>query len=601
MDIETQILAMLVHEPTYARVVLPYLKPEYFHSLGTGETFKLISSYATKYDSTPSVSTLKVEANKRPYTELVHGKVIDTLDELGTRPDVDQKWLIDETEGYCKQRALTLALQEAIEVTDDDKRENGEIVALVQKDLSISFDSELGHDLFDDAERRFDDMKAGADKLPFLSHTLNQATQGGVEVSTLNMIMAGCVNPNTTTVIAKYKFGGIDRERAILLKDFLPRINAEEPVFVLSPSGYVEVLEWVDKGIDDEYLVITETNQLSCNGDHLIQTPLGWERVEEIARLQSYNVTNSNIMTRSGMEQAGIVKTGNKIPVVDLILKCDHHSYYTNDILSHNTNVGKTLIMCSLAADDLRQGRRVLYITLEMSQKKIANRIEANLIDVHLDDFKDMPKDWYLGQIAKIKAKTTGRIKIKEYPSGTANVNHFKHYIQELQQKEGFIPDVVYIDYINICASSVYKAGSVAGHVRVAGIADEFRSLGQQLKVPVFSATQLNRQGFNNSDASMTDISESFGLTFIVDWLIMVIETPELEELGQYMFKQEKSRYADKNKLRQFVMGVTKGKQRLFDIDEQPYLAGNHAAPKEEKAATELGAHKFFGDPYADD
>lgn len=232
------------------------------------------------------------------------------------------------------------------------------------------------------------------------------------------------------------------------------------------------------------------------------------------------------------------------------------------------TGVGKSLVMCHMAAANLSHGEDVLYITMEMAEEKIAERIDANLLDVSLDDLPDMQKHIYEKKIEAVRAKTKGRLIIKEFPTGGAHVGHFRHLLHELKLKKNFVPKIIYIDYLNICASSRMKGKDVNSYTLVKNIAEELRGLAVEFNLPIVTATQTNRGGFDNSDISMTDTSESFGLPMTLDWFCAIVTTDELAKLGQFMFIQLKSRYDDINKLKRFIVGVVRPKMRLFDVEQ---------------------------------
>lgn len=243
----------------------------------------------------------------------------------------------------------------------------------------------------------------------------------------------------------------------------------------------------------------------------------------------------------------------------------------TLNILVAGVNVGKSLAMCHMAASNLLHGKKVLYITCEMAEERIAERIDANILDVSIDTLRQITKEQFLKLISKLKTNTVGDLIIKEYPTGTANANHFRYLIHELALKKGFIPDIIYIDYLNICSSSRLKNnGSTNSYTLVKSIAEEIRALAVELNVPIVTATQLTREGSVNSDANMTHVSESFGTVATADLILALINTENLERLGQIMFKQLKNRYTDVTKNKKFLVGIDRSKMRLYDIGDIP-------------------------------
>ncbi|AEC53084.1 DNA primase / helicase [Synechococcus phage S-CRM01] len=233
------------------------------------------------------------------------------------------------------------------------------------------------------------------------------------------------------------------------------------------------------------------------------------------------------------------------------------------------TNVGKSLFMCSVAGSMLENGYNVLYITLEMAEEKIAERIDANLINISLDDIGGVPKSNFVNKIKLIKQKTCGKLFIKEYPTASAHVGHFESLLKELSIKKSFKPDIIFIDYLNICSSVRYRAGAnVNSYTMVKSIAEEIRGLAVKHKVPIVSATQTNRTGFTSSDPGLENTSESFGLPATADFMFSMTTDEQLEQLGQLMVKQLKNRFATKQTLKRFVVGVDYSKMRLYDVEQ---------------------------------
>ena len=239
------------------------------------------------------------------------------------------------------------------------------------------------------------------------------------------------------------------------------------------------------------------------------------------------------------------------------------------NIILAGTGVGKSLAMCHMASANLLNGNNVLYITMEMAEEKIAERIDANLLNVSLEDLANLPKQMYDRKLERVKGKTSGKLIVKEYPTASAHVGHFRHLLNELRLKRQFIPDIIYIDYLNICMSHRIKTGSnVNSYTLVKSIAEELRGLAVEKNVPVVSATQTTRSGFTNSDLGLEDTSESFGLPATADFMFALIATEELDDLNQVMIKQLKNRYNDPTLYKRFVVGVDRAKMRLYDVEQ---------------------------------
>jgi len=242
----------------------------------------------------------------------------------------------------------------------------------------------------------------------------------------------------------------------------------------------------------------------------------------------------------------------------------------TLNIALAGTGVGKSLFMCHHASSVLLQGRNVLYITMEMAEEKIAERIDANLLNVPIQDLTDLPKPMFDKKVTNLSKKTQGQLIIKEYPTASAHSGHFKTLLNELSLKKSFRPDIIFVDYLNICASSRYKANSgVNSYSYIKAIAEELRGLAVEANVPIVSATQTTRSGFASSDVDLTDTSESFGLPATADLMFALISTEELEELNQIMVKQLKNRYNDPTIFKRFIIGIDRSKMRLYDVEQK--------------------------------
>lgn len=266
----------------------------------------------------------------------------------------------------------------------------------------------------------------------------------------------------------------------------------------------------------------------------------------------------------------------------------------TLNIALAGTGVGKSLFMCHCAASTLMQGKNVLYITCEMAEEKIAERIDANLLNVNIQGLTDLPKQMFDTKIGKLAKKTQGSLVIKEYPTAQAHSGHFKALLNELKLKKNFSPDIIFIDYLNICASSRIKAGANANsYTLVKSIAEELRGLAVEFDLPIVSATQTTRSGYGNSDVNITDTSESFGLPATADLMIALISTEELEGLGQIMVKQLKNRYNDPTIHKRFVVGIDRAKMRLYDCEQSAQDDIMDSGREEEYEHSEDGPKSF--------
>ena len=425
--IEATILSNLIHNEEYTRKVIPFLKVEYFNDYTESVIFKTVSEYIEKYNNSPTIESLTIDIQKAILNEDQYKAVQEYLVAISTESSYDFQWLIDQTEKFCKDKAIYNAILEGIHIIDGKSKDQTPeaLPSILTEALSVSFDTHIGHDYMEQSEERYDYYHEKEEKIPFDLEFFNKITKGGLPNKTLNVCLAG-------------------------------------------------------------------------------------------------------------------------------------------------TGVGKSLFMCHVAAATLMQSKNVLYITLEMAEKKIAERIDANLMNISMDDLHDLPRRMFESRVDKIRKKTEGKLIIKEYPTASAHCGHFRALHDELLLKKTFRPHIIFIDYINICASQRFKYGSnVNSYTYIKGIAEEMRGLAVELNVPIVSATQTTRQGFTSTDIGLEDTSESFGLPATADLMFALISTEELEQLNQMLVKQLKNRYNDPTTNKRFIVGVDRGKMKLYDVSQQ--------------------------------
>ena len=424
--IETSILKNLIYNEEYSRKVIPFIKPEYFEQRSEKVIFEEITNFIVKYGSAITIEALNIETENR--TDLTENEIkeIRDINSSFVETVVDNQWLLDSTEKWCRDRAIYLALMESISLADgkDESKGRDAIPSILSDALSVSFDNHIGHDYLNDYEERYESYHRKEDKIPFDLEFFNKVTKGGLPNKTLNIALAG-------------------------------------------------------------------------------------------------------------------------------------------------TGVGKSLFMCHVASSVLLQGKNVLYITLEMAEEKIAERIDANLLNVNIQNIIDIPKPMFGTKVTNLTRKTQGQLIIKEYPTASAHSGHFKALLNELALKKSFKPDIIFVDYLNICASSRYRANAnVNSYSYIKAIAEELRGLAVEANLPIVSATQTTRSGYGSSDVDLTDTSESFGLPATADLMFALISTEELEGLNQIMVKQLKNRYNDPTIYKRFVVGIDRAKMRLYDCEQ---------------------------------
>ena len=452
MNIEATIISNLLHNEEYARKVIVFLKDEYFMDASEKVVFSEIHKFWTKYNDVPSKEALQIAVDEKGDISSTIYEEVQALIKSLEKTDSNKEWLLDETEKFCKDKAVYNAIMESIEIIDGKhkKKRNDGIPDLLSDALSVSFDTHIGHDFLEDSDERFEFYHASEERIPFDIEYLNKITKGGVTRKSLNILMAG-------------------------------------------------------------------------------------------------------------------------------------------------TGVGKTIGMCHMAASNLSVGKNVLYITMEMAEERIGERIDANLLDIELNRLKDLTKVMYDRKMEQLKQKVKGKIIIKEFPTSQAHAGHFRHLLNELSLKKDFKPDIIYVDYLNICASQrLTGASSVNSYTYVKAIAEELRGLAVEFNVPIWSATQTTRGGFSSSDVGLEDTSESFGLPATADLFIALIQTEELEAVNQVMVKQLKNRYNDVAIFRRFVIGIDKAKMKWYDAEQsaQEDIIGTTSVASSPEGSQFSGADK---------
>ena len=431
--IERTTLTNLISNEDYARVVLPFLKGEYFDVREEKIIFEEICKFTEKYNKIPTQVSLEIEVGERKdLNETEHKEIIKIIKTLSP-VEVDFQWLIDTTEKFCKDKAIYNAIVDGISIIDgkDKKRTVDSLPSLLTDALSVSFSDAIGHDYLVDFDERYSYYHTVEERIPFDLDFFNRITKGGLPPKTLNIALAG-------------------------------------------------------------------------------------------------------------------------------------------------TGVGKSLFMCHMAANCLSQGKNVLYITLEMAEERIAERIDANLMNISMEDLHSLPKKMFEDKIPQIQKNTGGKLIVKEYPTASAHSGHFRGLLKELSIKKSFKPDILFIDYLNICASSRFRGNAnVGSYFYIKAIAEELRGLAVETNVPIMSATQTTRSGFTSTDIGLEDTSESFGLPATADLMFALISTEELDKLNQISIKQLKNRYNDPNVNKRFVIGIDRSKMKLYDISSQDLIDSN--------------------------
>jgi hypothetical protein len=378
----------------------------------------------------------------------------------------------------------------------------------------------------------------------------------------------------------KYEEVSVGEIKDLLLDDYEIEVD--------SPDGWVAVTDFIEKGNHKEHVLEVESGEkIRCSNKHLFETNKGWMFAEDIV-----NKTGIRVLHSDGSYKFASCKiTGDYIPIVDITVDHENHRYYTNNVSSHNTGGGKSLVKCHMAASSLMFGKNVLYITMELAEEEVARRIDANIMDVTLDEVKELPLKTFKTRMDRYKTKTTGKLVIKEYPTGSAHVGHFRHLLNELRMKKNFVPDVIFVDYLNICASSRVRGAAAANsYTLVKSIAEEVRGLAMEFNCAIVTSSQFNRGAYESSDVELSNTSESMGITHTADAIFALITSEDLESRGQLMIKQLKNRWGDLGYYRRFLVGIDRARMKLFDLEDkaqadvQNEIQRNVGAPQQQKS-----------------
>ena len=425
ISIETSIFKGLLYNEEYSRVVFPYLDEQYFDG-SQKILFNVYKEIFDKYNKVPNLETIAVTLQSKEITDTDFEEIIDFVDEISkTSTELpDTQWLIDQTEEYCKDKAIYNAIYSSISILDgsDKKHDKHAIPSLLDDALAVSFDTEIGMEFFDDAERRYELYTSEDNRIRFPLESLNVLSNGGLKLKSLSVILAG-------------------------------------------------------------------------------------------------------------------------------------------------PNVGKSSLMCYLAGEFLKTGLNVLYISGEMGEEIIHERVEANLLGIPTSDLSKLTRSQYLDKIGSIKTKTHGKFYAKEYPTGQAHSGHIRGLLKDFKQKKKFVPNVIFVDYLNIFASSRYKSMSgVNSYSYIKAIAEELRGIGVEFNVPIITATQVTRSGFKESSPGLESTSESFGVPATADWFIAVTTDEVLEDNNQQLIHLLKTRWGNKSKVKPQLVGVNFDLMRYTDV-----------------------------------
>lgn len=715
MQLEEKIISNLMFNEEFANKVIPFAKKEYFGA-ENGFIVDEIVSFYKEYGKVPSKDEIKIDlSNNRTISDKILKKIYETVDKIDV--DVsDPEWLVKNTEKMFKDKALVNAIMQGATILEQGGKDNSKILGLVEDALSVTFDTNIGHDYFSDIQKRFESYHTVEDKVSWGLTTMDNITNGGISKKNIACAVAptGCHAKGSKILMSDGSFKNVEdiiigdrligyngqfrtvlnlcrgremmyritpnRNRAksfvvngehilalhdsvkntidcISVNEYLKKSKTYkhthhlylnnlpldydsthalkiDPYFmgIYLGDGHTHccaittmdeevqdyalkyVLSKAEKFIPEEYLTADVSSRLELlaglidTDGYLSSTKSNYEfssksirlanDVQRLARGLGF-VTNlrEKVVNGTSYYRLSIIgdlclipckverKKSNHIATthkdehycgftVEQLEEDDYygftldgdHLYYNDDcVLNHNS--GKTAFLCSIVSNAIRHGYNVLYISMEMSEQKIAERIDANLMNETIPNIYKMNLNQYTSKVNQLKERVKGTLKIKEYPTSGANVSHFKALMNELKLKQHFVPDLVVVDYLNICNSARVKAGQTNSYGYIKAISEELRGLAVEYNVALLTATQTNRNGFNNSDVEMTDISESIGMTHVMDFIFAIIRTEALDQVHQISIKQLKNRYSDPNQNSTVFLGIDFSRMKLYDLE----------------------------------
>jgi hypothetical protein len=586
LSTEGLIFNQLLHNQEFFYKVFPFLSESYFEE-GNKVLFRTFKYHFDKYDKPASKEILDVYlSNNKHINESLFKAAINTLNEIKDPIVVEYEPLLDIAEKFCQDKSLYNALAKSVSIFDKETPENpkSSIPELLNEALGVTFNTDIGTDYIDDAKKRFERLNKKHSKIPFRIDILNDITDGGFELKTVNVFLASCVTEDTKVKIRNIKIiDELERRFYVLhveIKDLKNLLINGEDFEIWTPDGWQKVGAYIEKGKKKIYSITCQGVTTRAAGKHLFETKNGWEYTEDLAGKENFFLCDDDLFHRGYVEDKGEFEN-----VVDIEILHEKHRYFTNNISSHNTGVGKSAIKCALSADYALEKHDVLYLTMEMAEEKIAQRLDANLFNKTLSQVKNMAEDEFMTNIDYIAKKGMGKIIVKEYPTVGVHMGHIESLLRELKLKKKFIPKIVCLDYLNICLSK--RVGIGAGsYMFVKAIIEEFRGLAVKYNFCGITSTQGDRSTIESSDIGLQNVSESKGINDTADFVLGLMAPEDVKAQGLLLCKQLKSRYGDVNRKRRFALLFDSEKMIIEDSDNVVVPGFN--GDKEEAAMSEV-------------
>lgn len=531
--LEDVLIKMMYTNEEVRDKIIPFLDVELFDRKENVEIIKHISSFMRRFTKFPNAKESKIDLDSVDVYE--HLKTIMNID----TDEYSGEFLMGELEDFFKRKMISnVCTNTILSLNEDDLKTD--YVDKLRSSFAFSFDTSIGMDVFADDERMYEFFHSRRVFVPSTIRNFDRIVDGGFHAKSLTLFLAGCVTKDTKVKIRVTKNELVNEELDVEIAEVRDYLNDGYAVQITSPDGWVDVIAYVEKGQKPIYKITTINHIVRASDDHLFKTDKGWVFSKDL------DPSKHHLSTENGIVPFSITDCGYKESVVDLSIDHENHRYFTNGIESHNTNVGKSLIMASLAVSNAFDNKKVLYISCEMSEDKIAERVYANALNVAVRDIKNVERETFFKRTAANKKKFSGRFKLKEFPTGTLNTNMIRNLVKEFELKQKFKPDIIYLDYLALMRPSFVSKNSNS-YESLKYITEELRGLAVEMEIPIVSAVQTGRGGIDSTDLDLTDIAESIGTAFTADIVIAVTQGDEMAEAGKYAWKVIKNRYGPKN------------------------------------------------------
>ena len=549
---ETVIIKFLFHDPELRDRTIHYLTPEIFDDYNNSLIITAAKKFFEEFEQFPSINEMKLELP----SEECYNKLIEILNvDLST---YSKEYLLQNCENFIKQKLTINHFAECSSKLKEDKYEEAKpFTDKIRESLGFTFNAELGLDFLEDEERIYNFLHKKDSVVPFGIDILDFATKGGAHEKSLNFFLAECVEENTKVKIRIMKTNWEYLEVPIKEVKQLLKNNI---VQVSSPDGWVGVKKYIEKGIKKLMKLTINNRELYISKKHLYETNTGWVFAKDLKTKKHAILMNDNNYHAFNIESTS--KKGN---VVDITVDHPNHRYFTDGVSSHNTNLGKTMIMCSCAASNIMRNKKVLYITCEMAEDKISERVLANIWDHSINELDTINKEYFHGRFVTMRNEVKGNLQIKEFPPSTINANNIRNLMKEYEIKKKFKPDIIYLDYLEL-VKPIYMRKADNSYSECKRTAEEVRAVAVDYAIPVVSALQTNRDGFGSAEITLKNTADSIGLAFTGDLVIAITQPQELVDAKQFFLMILKNRYGE-NKVKGKV-GVIKDRMRIINIDQ---------------------------------